>query len=210
MDTTGVRSTRCSGGPSSRRPPCRRHLAAVTSRRPIRSPKLVSANTSSPSDGSGPANVASSRRMSRPSLPGAHTQRRRDDVERHLRSGHRERQTLREIGRGARRPPRAFGPGEGPVRVGVDVRAELDRGDLGQVDHVVDPHLARRELDARVPVDREVAERMGRGGARAQSTTATTPTSRIARRTDRLIDPPPVSRASWPRRPRAGSRSSGS
>ena len=102
-----------------------------------------------------------------PSLPGAHTQRRRDDVERHLRSVHRERQTHREIGRGASGPPRAFGFGEGPVGVGVDLRAELDRGDLGQVDHVVDPHLARRELDARVPVDREVAERMGRGGARS-------------------------------------------
>ena len=51
--------------------------AAVTSRQPIRSPKLVSANTSSPSDGSGPANVASSRRMSSPPCPG----RTRNDAE---------------------------------------------------------------------------------------------------------------------------------
>ena len=103
-----------------------------------------------------------------PSLPGAHTHRRRDDVERHLRAVHRERQTRREVGRGASGPRRAFGLGEGPVGVGVDLRAELHRGDLGQVDHVVDPHLARRELDPRVPVDREVAERVGRGGARSR------------------------------------------
>ena len=108
MDTTGVRSTRCSG---DRRVDDRR---AVGTGRGHLSPADPVAEV-----GIGEHELTFRRERSRerrlqpedvePSLPGAHTQRRRDDVERHLRSGHRERQTHREIGRGASGPPRAFG-----------------------------------------------------------------------------------------------------
>ncbi len=54
---------------------------------------------------------------------------------------------------------------EVPRRLGSELRAadrvaELDRRDLGHVERVVDVDAAARELDGRVPVDGEVAERM--------------------------------------------------
>ncbi len=54
---------------------------------------------------------------------------------------------------------------EVPCRLGGERRpadrvAELERRDLGHVERVVDVDAAARELDRRVPVDREVAERM--------------------------------------------------
>ncbi len=46
----------------------------------------------------------------------------------------------------------------------------LERGDLGEIEHVMDVHPTPGELDAAVPVDREVAQRMcgccaGKGSA---------------------------------------------
>ena len=41
---------------------------------------------------------------------------------------------------------------------------QLQRRDLGLVEHEVHPHGRRLDLDARVLVDREVAQRMGAGG----------------------------------------------
>ncbi len=52
------------------------------------------------------------------------------------------------------------------VGVGVDLIADLEGGDLGQVEHVVDPGHACRHLDLRVAVDREVAERVRCGRRR--------------------------------------------
>src|SRR5919108_550150 len=75
-----------------------------------------------------------------------------------------ERETLTDRLGTAGRPRRALVRLGGPVAVGVDLGAFLERGDLGEVQDV--PHLQhlRANQDAAVRVDREVAERMRRCG----------------------------------------------
>ena len=56
-----------------------------------------------------------------------------------------------------------LGGGDGAVAIGVDGLLGLEGGDLGLVDDDVEGDAVRRDHDARVVVDREIAERMRRG-----------------------------------------------
>ena len=143
--------------------------AAVISRQPVRSASVVSSTSTWPRSAIGEVEQSLESRDVQARLAGAEPggaapvregQRRSVDGDVQV-AGH----------------PRARGVRPGlelrgthlPVAVGVLLRAQLLRGDLGDVDRVHDAQLAGRGLEARVVVDGEVAERVrGRGGRRPQ------------------------------------------